>query len=233
MDPAWVGAALVGQLRRGRADVPAPAAPAVQGPSGPSPGPGGRRSRGRARGLALHPGPNPTGWAPPGSRGPPTRLADGLALHLGHLLPTQPVHHPRPRSARARRVLGARRRGLHRHGGRQRRRRPRPHRPQPRGHGLHPDRPGRPHRRRTAAHRPLARDLGSFTRDHPSPGRQPPWPLPERLASSTWPIGKEAACGSAVPGVACPRTGPEVAFKQGHSTLPPTRASPDNEPGIG
>jgi hypothetical protein len=75
--------------------------------------------------------------------------------------------------------------------------------------------------------------LGSFTRDHASPGRQPPWPLPERLASSTRPIGKEAACGSAVPGVACPRTGPEVAFKQGHSTLPPTRASPDNEPGIG
>ena len=26
------------------------------------------------------------------------------------------------------------------------------------------------------------RDFGSFTRDHASPGRQPPWPLPERLA---------------------------------------------------
>gem|GEM_PF-5070976 len=58
----------------------------------------------------------------------------------------------------------------------------RAHRPQPRGHGLHPDRPGRAHRRRTAAHWPLARDFGSFTRDHASPGRQPPWPLPERLA---------------------------------------------------
>ena len=31
-------------------------------------------------------------------------------------------------------------------------------------------------------HWPLARDFGSFTRDHASPGRQPPWPLPERLA---------------------------------------------------
>ena len=53
------------------------------------------------------------------------------------------------------------------------------------------------------------------------------WPYRRR------PIGKEAACGGAVLGVACPRTGPEVAFKQGHSTLPPTRAPPDNEPGIG
>ena len=234
MDPAWVGAALVGQLRRGRADVPAPAAPAVQGPSGPSPGPGGRRSRGRARGLALHPGPNATGWCPTGRSRTPygaSPMAWTFIRATSFLQNRSTTHAPEVRerdelwvpAGKGRtafvdaRDVAARR----------------PHRPQPRGHGLHPDRPGRAHRRRTAAHWPLARDFGSFTRDHASPGRQPPWPLPERLASSTRPIGKEAACGSAVPGVACPRTGPEVAFKQGHSTLPPTRASPDNEPGIG
>jgi hypothetical protein len=47
------------------------------------------------------------------------------------------------------------------------------------------------------------------------------------------PTAPKRPAAGAVPGVACPGTGPEVAFKQGHSTLLPTRASPDNEPGIG
>jgi uncharacterized protein YbjT (DUF2867 family) len=42
------------------------------------------------------------------------------------------------------------------------------------------------------------------------------------------PSARKRPAAGAAPGVACPRTGPEVAFKQGHSTLPPTRASPDN-----
>jgi hypothetical protein len=42
------------------------------------------------------------------------------------------------------------------------------------------------------------------------------------------PSARKRPVAGAVPGVACPRRGPEVAFKQGHSTLPPTRPSPDN-----
>jgi hypothetical protein len=128
------------------------------------------------------PGPNATGWCPTGRSRTPDAPRRWPGPSSGHLLPAEPVHHPRPRGPRARRALGARRQEPHRLRGRPRRRRPRPHRPQPRGHGLHPDRPGRAHRRRTAAHWPLARDFGGFTRDHASPGRQPPWPLPERLA---------------------------------------------------
>jgi hypothetical protein len=214
MDPAWVGAALVGQLRRGRADVPAPAAPAVHGPSGPSPGPGRRRSR-----VGT--------WSCSPSRAERNRLVPNRAVEdpLGaspmartfiratSLLQNRSITHA-PRSVSAT-SSGCGRQGPHRLRGRPRRRRPRPQRPQPRGHGLHPDRPGRAHRRRTAAHWPHAWDLGNFTRDHASSGRRPPWPLPERLALSTQAHRQGSGLRRAVLGVARPRTGPEVAFKQG------------------
>ena len=149
----------------------------------------GTWSRSPIRGRTQPAGP------PPGGRRPPRRLADGLDLHPGHLLPAEPVHHPRPQ---------VRERDEHW---------------VPAGKGRTAfvdarDVAARVHSVRSqegtaciltdpaaltddvrAAHWPHARDLGSFTRDHASPGRRPPWPLPERLASSTRPIGKEAACG--------------------------------------
>jgi hypothetical protein len=88
---------------------------------------------------------------------------------------------------------------------------------------------------RTPATSPPASTPSAATRARPAS-------RPTRPRSPTTYGGALAACpgprelhprSRAVLGVACPRTGPEVAFKQGHSTLPPTRASPDNESGIG
>ena len=233
MDPAWVGAALVGQLRRGRAEVPAPAAPAVHGPSGPSPGPGGRRSRGRARVLLSLQGRTQPAGAPPGGRGPlaASPMAWTFIRATSFLQNRSTTSAPEVRerdelwvpAGKGRtafvdaRDVAARAHTVRSHEGTA---------------CILTD----PAALTDDVRRRTGRSPGTSEappRDHASPGRQPPWPLPERLASSTRPIGKEAACGSAVLGVACPRTGPEVAFKQGHSTLPPTRAPPDNEPGIG
>jgi uncharacterized protein YbjT (DUF2867 family) len=75
---------------------------------------------------------------------------------------------------------------------------------------------GRPRRRRVAA------------RVHTVRSHQGTACILTGWRSRRGPSARKRPAAGAVPRLACPRTGPEVAFKQGHSTLPPPRACPDN-----
>ena len=234
MDHAWIGAALVGQLRRGRADVPAPAAPLlwvrrdrvpaleaaaaevghvvslpIRGRTQPAgPPPGGRRPPSAPRRW-----PGPSSGPPPSCRTAPPPTPPEVHERDEHWVP---AGKGRTAFADARDVAA-------------------------RVHSVRsqegtaciltdPAALTDDVRRLTGR---IARDLGA------SPATR------HRLAAghrghslSGWrnrrgPSARKRPAAVLFSELPAREPGPEVALKQGHSTLPPTRASPDNEPGIG